>query len=121
VIKPFVCAIVSLTCIKKFLVTTSSSSGCVTCLWNLHQFLHDISSENVIENDLKKLIGDDGQFQFIAMPNENLWLVNGGHWNLEVVVRADAKVFGRIKKLIRKDNMQCFAVLRNDKPAGDMK
>lgn len=35
----------------------------------LHKLFYHISTQDMIEHSLKKLIGDDSKFQFVTMPN----------------------------------------------------
>lgn len=63
-------------------------------LRNLHQLLNNVTSEDMIENHLKELVIDYRQLQLVAVPNQDFRFVNGGNGDLEVVIGADAKVFG---------------------------
>lgn len=73
----------------------------------------------MIEDDLKELIGDDGQFQLIAMPDEHLSLVNSRDRNLEVVVGRHTEIFRRVEELMWKDDVESFLVLRDYESAGE--
>lgn len=48
------------------------------------------------------------------MPNQDFRFVDGRDGNLEVVIGANAKIFGWIKELMRENDVKCFLVLWND-------
>lgn len=84
-------------------------------LWHLHQLFDDISAENIVKHHLKEVIVDDGKFQLVAVPNKDFSLIDSRDGDLEVIVGAHAKVLGRIEKLMGKDDVKRFLVLRYDK------
>lgn len=108
------CAIVSLTCVHQFVIQPFGRDPQCAHLRNLHQLLDDIPSQNVIEHNLQKIVVDDGQFQLIAVPDENLGFVNGCYGDLEVIVSRHSEVFRRIEKLVRENDVKRFLILRHD-------